>query len=69
MAISNKELRKIGISQEFSEFGNGGGVYNRSWHQDHNRHNKREKYEVPVSSRKKAHGGTIEERMRMRRGM
>jgi len=55
--------------REVEEFKRGGGVYNRSWHQDHNRHNKREKYEVSVSSRKKAHGGTIEERMRMRRGM
>jgi hypothetical protein len=68
MAISNKELRKIGISQEFSEFGKGGGVYNRSWHQDHERHNNSENYEVPLNERK-AHGGTIEERMRMRRGM
>ena len=55
--------------REVEEFKRGGGVYNRSWHQDHSRHNKRENYEVPMSSRKKAHGGTIEERMRMRRGM
>jgi hypothetical protein len=47
----------------------GGGVYNRSWHFDRARHNKNEKYEVPMNRRKKAHGGTIEERMRMRRGM
>jgi hypothetical protein len=31
----------------------GGKVYNRSWHQDHNRFNKSENYEVPLSSRKK----------------
>jgi chemotaxis protein histidine kinase CheA len=30
----------------------GGGVYNRSWHQDHARHNKSENYEVPLNERK-----------------
>ena len=50
-------------------YGKGGGVYNRSWHFDHDRHNKSENYEIPMNRRKKAHGGTIEERMRMRRGM
>jgi hypothetical protein len=62
------ELLEEGLIKK-EEMKRGGNVYNRSWHQDHNRHNKRENYEVPVSSRKKAHGGTIEERMRMRRGM
>lgn len=51
------------------EFKRGGNVNTgRSWKLDRARHNKRENYEVPMSSRKKAHGGTIEERMRMRRG-
>ena len=57
------KIRKI------EEFKRGGGVYNRSWHFDRARHNKSENYEVPMNRRKKAHGGTIEERMRMRRGM
>jgi hypothetical protein len=56
------KIRKI------EEFKRGGGVYNRSWHFDRARHNKSENYEVPLNKRK-AHGGTIEERMRMRRGM
>jgi hypothetical protein len=42
---------------------NGGGVreYNKSWHQDHYRHNKGESYEVPVGSRKHKYsvGGTL----------
>jgi hypothetical protein len=39
----------------------GGAVHNRSWHQDHNRHNKSENYEVPISKRKKmAQGGLTE---------
>jgi len=54
---------------EIIKYAKGGGVYNRSWHFDRARHNKNEKYEVPMNRRKKAHGGTIEERMRMRRGM
>jgi hypothetical protein len=36
----------------------GGSVsYNRSWHQDHYRHNKSEDYEVPMENRKMAKGG------------
>ena len=65
---SNGDFHSVNLDKG-KRFDNGGGVYNRSWHQDHNRYNKREKYEIPVSSRKKGHGGTIEERMRMRRGM
>jgi len=39
-------------------FADGGSTeYNRSWHQDHDRHNKGESYEVPMSDRKKFSGG------------
>lgn len=41
----------------------GGKVYNRSWHQDHERFNKNEDYEIPLSSRKKKRfdeGGGVE---------
>jgi hypothetical protein len=58
------KIRKV------EEFKRGGNVNTgRSWKLDRARQNKNEKYELPLSSRKKAHGGTIEERMRMRRGM
>jgi len=51
-------------------FSKGGSVNTgRSWKLDRARHNKSENYEIPMNRRKKAHGGTIEERMRMRRGM
>lgn len=33
----------------------------RSWHQDHNRHNKSESYEVPASQRKFAKGGELKD--------
>ncbi len=63
------ELLQEGLIKK-EEMKRGGNVNTgRSWKLDRARHNKRENYEVPVSSRKKAHGGTIEERMRMRRGM
>jgi hypothetical protein len=63
------ELLEEGLIKK-EEMKRGGNVNTgRSWKLDRARHNKRENYEVPVSSRKKAHGGTIEERMRMRRGM
>jgi len=38
----------------------GGSSYNHSWHFDHNRHNKSEDYEVPVSKRKRGMGGDAE---------
>jgi hypothetical protein len=39
-------------------FADGGSTgYNRSWQQDHARHNKSESYEVPMSDRKKFSGG------------
>jgi hypothetical protein len=46
----------------FFSFGKGGSVYNRSWHQDHNRYNKAESYEIPMSERSKkfAGGGGVE---------
>lgn len=42
----------------FFSFGEGGKLkYNRSWHQDHYRHNKAESYEKPMSERSKKYSG------------
>jgi len=69
-SVSTYSTREVEPFEHYdNRFSEGGGVYNRSWHFDHDRHNKSEKYEIPMNRRKKAHGGTIEERMRMRRGM
>ena len=56
-----------------SLFAKGGSTrYNRglSWHQDRARHNKSEKWEVPMGKRKKyERGGTMFDKMSERRGM
>lgn len=63
------DMERVNLN-EGKRFEKGGGVNTgRSWKLDRARHNKSENYEVPMNRRKKAHGGTIEERMRMRRGM
>lgn len=69
--ITDNDLRmKVYNDMKNRRMSKGGGVNTgRSWKLDRARHNKSEKYEVPMNRRKKAHGGTIEERMRMRRGM
>jgi hypothetical protein len=69
--ITNQSLRmQVRSDRRNRRYSKGGGVNTgRSWKLDRARHNKSENYEIPMNRRKKAHGGTIEERMRMRRGM
>jgi hypothetical protein len=70
-SVSTYSTREVEPFEHYdNRFSKGGGVNTgRSWKLDRARHNKSENYEVPMNRRKKAHGGTIEERMRMRRGM
>ena len=48
----------------FEEYAFGGLLgdkrWNRSWHFDHDRYNKSESYEIPMSKRKKAMGGDVQ---------
>jgi hypothetical protein len=48
----------------FEEYAFGGLLgdkrWNRSWHFDHDRYNKSESYEIPMSRRKKARGGDVQ---------
>ena len=60
--VTDESLR-MKIYNDMQRMAKGGNVYNRSWHQDHERFNKNEDYEIPLSSRKKKmfdEGGGVE---------
>ena len=60
--VTDESLR-MKIYNDMQRMAKGGKVYNRSWHQDHERFNKNEDYEIPLSSRKKKRfdeGGGVE---------
>ena len=58
--LSNGEYNR----EYFEEYAFGGLLgdkrWNRSWHFDHDRYNKSESYEIPMSKRKKARGGDVQ---------
>jgi len=58
--LSNGEYNR----EYFEEYAFGGLLgdkrWNRSWHFDHDRYNKSESYEIPMSRRKKARGGDVQ---------